>query len=63
MPGSIVATVNCKIKDFTFSGSKIEKVTCNLSGGPALKDDTSVFKGVKTYAFAKNIEFRFWIKI
>ena len=58
MPGMIVAVLNCKIREFSFTGSKIEKVSCNLSGGPLSKDDGTVFKGVKTMAYAKNVEYR-----
>jgi hypothetical protein len=59
MPATIVAIVNLKIKDYTFSGNKIEKISCNLTGGSTSKDDTTVFKGVKTHSYAKNMEFRF----
>lgn len=53
----IVAIVNLKIKETTFSGSKIEKVVANLTG--SAKDDSTIFKGVRSVSYAKNIEFRF----
>ena len=58
MPGQIIAILNLKIKDYTFSGSKIEKISCNLSGGSISKDDSTVFKGLRAVSYAKNIEYR-----
>lgn len=59
LPGNIVAIVNLRIKEYSFSGSVIEKVSCNLTGGSTSKDDSSVFKGIKITSHAKNIEYRF----
>ena len=58
LPSSIVANVNLKIKDYTFTGNQIEKIVCNLQGNLS-KDDQSVFRGYKSYAFARNVEYRF----
>jgi len=56
LSGSLVASVCMKIPQYSFSGSLIEKVTCNLEGSS--KDDATVFKGVKQTAFVRNLEFR-----
>ncbi|CDW71748.1 clathrin adaptor complexes medium subunit-like protein [Stylonychia lemnae] len=58
LPSNIIAIVNIKIKDYTFTGNQIEKIICNLQGNLS-KDDQTVFRGYKCYAFAKNIEYRF----
>lgn len=54
----IIAIVNLKIKEYTYSGSIVDKVTCILGGKSGSKDDSSVYKGLKKYSYAKNIEFR-----
>ena len=48
----ISAIVNLKIKDYSFSGNNVEKIS--VSG----TKDESVYKGVKHVSYAKNIEFR-----
>eukprot|EP00347_Sterkiella_histriomuscorum_P011734 403371311 len=53
----IVAEVNAKIKDYSFTGSKIDKIICSQTGNMN-KDDPSIFRGVKNIAYAKNIEYR-----
>lgn len=46
LPSSIVAIVtNAKICNHSFTGAIVEKVSCSL--GQSMKDDASVFKGVK----------------
>ena len=52
----ITAVVNMKIPQYSFSGTVIEKVSCYTASGT--KDDPSVFKGVKTTAYVKNVEYR-----
>ncbi len=41
---NIIAIVNLKMNQFTFTNNKIEKVVCTM-GGSVSKDDSSVFKG------------------
>ena len=51
----VVATVNLKILDFSFTGNKIEKIGCLADN---VRDDASVIKTIERISFAKNIEFR-----
>ena len=55
----LIAVVNARIKDYSFSGSKIDKITCSLTGNTS-KDDASIYRGYKNTAFVKNLEYRLW---
>lgn len=55
LEGGITAVVSLKLTNTSFSGSHVERVSCSMNGN---KDDQSVFKGVKTTTFVRNVEFR-----